>query len=131
MNRSRVNAFASKYGIKHTEEAWKRIKHDKAMKGVAAHKAKSWQCAADKRRRTYKMEMLRLLSGQEKQTKIIISVLSYKCRRRMIMLCNTFNYFRDEDINKAVVYYDKETRRSARAEKYATEKYGIKFVNAE
>lgn len=131
LNRSRVNAFASKYGIKHTEEAWKRIKHDKAMKGVAAHKAKSWQCAADKRRRTYKMEMLRLLSGQEKQTKIIISVLSYKCRRRMIMLCNTFNYFRDEDINKAVVYYDKETRRSARAEKYATEKYGIKFVNAE
>lgn len=131
LNRSRVNAYASKYGIKHTEEAWKRIKHDGAMKGVAAHKAKSWQRAADKRRRTYKMEMLRLLSGQEKQTKIIISVLSYKCRWRMIMLCNTFNYFRDEDINKAVVYYDKETRRSARAEKYAAEKYGIKFVNAE
>ena len=131
LNSSSVNAYASKYGIKHTEEAWKRIKHDVAMKGVAAHKAKSWQRAADKRRRTYKMEMLRLLSGQEKQTKIIISVLSYKCRRRMIMLCNTFNYFRDEDINKAVVYYDKETRRSARAEKYAAEKYGIKFVNAE
>lgn len=131
LDRSRVNAFASKHGIKHTEEAWKRIKHDRTMKSIAAHNGKSRVRAADKRHRTYKMEMLRLLSGQEKQTKITVSVLSYKCRRRMIMLCNTFNYFRDEDINKAVVYYDKETKRSARAEKYATEKYGIKFVSAE
>lgn len=131
LNRSRVNAYASKYGIKHTEEAWKRIKHDRTAKGVAAHKKNSWEKAAEKRRRTYKMEMLRLLSGQEKQTKIIVSVLSFKCRRRMTMLCNTFNYFRDEDINKAVVYYDKETRRSARAEKYAKEKYGINFVEAD
>ena len=131
LNRCRTNYFANKQGIKHTERTLERIKHDRTAKGVAAHKKNSWKKAAEKRRRTYKMEMLRLLSGQEKQTKIIISVLSYKCRRRMIMLCNTFNYFRDEDINKAVVYYDKETRRSARAEKYAAEKYGIKFVNAE
>ena len=131
LNRCRINYFANKQGIKHTERTLERIKHDRTAKGVAAHKKNSWKKAAEKRRRTYKMEMLRLLSGQEKQTKIIISVLSYKCRRRMIMLCNTFNYFRDEDINKAVVYYDKETRRSARAEKYAAEKYGIKFVNAE
>lgn len=131
LNRCRINYFANKQGIKHTERTLERIKHDRTAKGVAAHKKNSWKKAAEKRRRTYKMEMLRLLSGQEKQTKIIISVLSYKCRRRMIMLCNMFNYFRDEDINKAVVYYDKETRRSARAEKYAAEKYGIKFVNAE
>lgn len=131
LNRSRVSAYASKYGIKHTEETWKRIKHERTAKGVAAHNKDSWKKAAEKRHRTYKMELMRLLSGQEKQTKIIVSVLSRKCRRRMIMLCNTFNYFRDEDINKAVVYYDKETRRSARAEKYAAEKYGIKFVNAE
>ena len=131
LNRCRINYFANKQGIKHTERTLERIKHDRTAKGVAAHKKNSWKKAAEKRRRTYKMEMLRLLSGQKKQTKMIISVLSYKCRRRMIMLCNTFNYFRDEDINKAVVYYDKETRRSARAEKYAAEKYGIKFVNAE
>ena len=131
LNRCRINYFANKQGIKHTERTLERIKHDRTAKGVAAHKKNSWKKASEKRRRTYKMEMLRLLSGQEKQTKIIVSVLSRKCRRRMIMLCNTFNYFRDADINKAVVYYDKETRRSARAEKYAAEKYGIKFVNAE
>ena len=131
LNRCRINYVANKQGIKHTERTLERIKHDRTAKGVAAHKKNSWKKAAEKRRRTYKMEMLRLLSGQEKQTKIIISVLSYKCRRRMIMLCNTFNYFRDEDINKAVVYYDKETRRSARAEKYAKEKYGINFVEAD
>lgn len=131
LNRCRINYFANKQGIKHTERTLERIKHDRTAKGVAAHNKNSWKKAAEKRRRTYKMEMLRLLSGQEKQTKIIVSVLSRKCRRRMIMLCNTFNYFRDADINKAVVYYDKETRRSARAEKYAAEKYGIKFVNAE
>ena len=131
LNKSRINCFANKQGIKHTEGTLERMKHERVVKSIAAHKKKSWEKAAEKRRRTYKMEMLRLLSGQEKQTKIIVSVLSRKCRRRMIMLCNTFNYFRDEDINKAVVYYDKETRRSARAEKYAKEKYGINFVEAD
>ena len=131
LNRCRVNCFANKQGIKHTERTLERIKHERTVKGIAAHNKNSWKKAADKRHRTYKMEMLRLLSGQKKQTKINVSVLSFKCRRRMIMLCNTFNYFRDEDINKAVVYYDKETRRSARAEKYAKEKYGINFVEAD
>lgn len=131
LNRCRINYFANKQGIKHTERTLERIKHERTAKGVAAHNKDSWKKAAEKRHRTYKMELIRLLSGQEKQTKIIVSVLSRKCRRRMIMLCNMFNYFRDADINKAVVYYDKETRRSARAEKYAAEKYGIKFVNAE
>ena len=131
LGKSRINFFANRQGIKHTERTLERLKHERTVKSIAAHKKDSWKKAADKRRRTYKMEMLRLLSGQEKQTKIIVSVLSFKCRRRMIMLCNTFNYFRDEDINKAVVYYDKETRRSARAEKYAHEKYGINFVEAD
>jgi hypothetical protein len=131
LNKSRVNFFASKQGIKHTERTLERLKHERTAKSIAARNKDSWKKAADKRRRTYKMEMLRLLSGQKKQTKIIVSVLPFKCRRRMTMLCNTFNYFRDEDINKAVVYYDKETRRSARAEKYAKEKYGIDFVEAD
>ena len=131
LSKNRINHFANKQGIKHTERTLERMKHERIAKCVAAHNKNSWKKAADKRHRTYKMEMLRLLSGQKKQTKINVSVLSFKCRRRMIMLCNTFNYFRDEDINKAVVYYDKETRRSARAEKYAKEKYGINFVEAD
>lgn len=131
LGKSRVNRFANKQGIKHTEITLERIKHERTAKGVAAHNKDSWKKAAEKRHCTYKMELMRLLSGQEKQTKIIVSVLSRKCRRRMIMLCNTFNYFRDADINKAVVYYDKETRRSAKAEKYAKEKYGINFVEAD
>lgn len=131
LHKSGINSFANKQGIKHTERTLERIKYERTAKGVASHNKDSWKKAANKRRRIYKMEMLRLLSGQEKQTKLTVSVLSFKCRRRMTMLCNTFNYFRDEDINKAVVYYDKETRRSARAEKYAKEKYGINFVEAD
>ena len=131
LDKSCINRFANKQGIKHTEKTWERIKHERVVKSIAAHNQNSWKKTVNKRRCIYKMEILRLLSGQEKQTKIIVSVLSRKCRRRMIMLCNTFNYFRDEDINKAVVYYDKETRRSAKAEKYAKEKYGINFVEAD
>ena len=131
LDKDRINRFAKKQGIKHTERTWKRIKHERTEKCVAAHNQYSWKKAVAKRRRTYKMELIRLLSGQKKQTNIIVSVLSFKCRRRMKMLCYTFNYFRDEDINKAVVYYDKETKRSAKAEKYAKEKYGIDFIEAD
>lgn len=131
LSRNYVNAFAKRMGVEHTSEAWQRIKHDRAAASVAGHTKESYKKAASKRRRTYKREMFRLLSGEKKETNIIISVLSHKCRRRMIMLCNMYNYFRDPDINEAMVYYDSETRRNSTAEQFATTKYGIKFIQAD
>lgn len=47
------------------------------------------------------------------------------------MLCHLYNYFKSDDRNSTVVYYDKETKRNAYAEKYANEKYGITFEEGE
>lgn len=124
-----VNWFAKKNGLCHNQETLQQMK--RANASIAAHTKDSYKKAAMTRQRTYKAEQLRLMSGMDKKTRIIISLLSVKCRRRMKTLCHDYNYFRDPDINKAVVYYDSETRRNAFAEKYAQEKYGIKFINAD
>lgn len=131
INRNRINDYARKNGIRHTPEAWQRIKRCRVIDALRGHTKESYLKGAATRKRTYRSEMLRLLGGQRKETRITVSVLSQKCRRRMIMLCNQHNYFRDEDINEAVVYYDSETKRCPAAERYASEKYGIKFVEAD
>ena len=131
INRNRINDYARKNGIRHTPEAWQRIKRCRVIDALRGHTKESYLKGAATRKRTYRSEMLRLLSEQSKETKITVSVLSHKCRRRMIMLCNQYNYFRDDDINKAIVYYDSKTRRNASAESYANEKYGIEFVEAD
>lgn len=131
LSRNYVNTFAKYMGIKHTPETWERIKRQRVIASFEAHTKASREKATAKRKRTYKREMLRLLGGQKKETNITISILSHKCRRRMTMLCNMYNYFRDHDINKAVVYYDKETRCNDAAENFAHQRYGIEFIQAD
>lgn len=118
-------------GLTHTPETWKRIKEARNAASRAAHTSSSYERATATRQRTYRKEMYRLLGGQRKETNITISVLSHKYRRRMTMLCYQHNSFRDHDINKAVVYYDKETCRNDAVERYASEKYGIRFMDAD
>ena len=131
VGKSCVVNFAKKNNLHHTEECIQRLRHERTMKSIKARTAETYRKISVTRHRTYLSERLCLLSGKKKETKIIVSILPPKCRRRMTMLCTKFNYFRDEDTNKAVVYYDSETRRNSKAEQYAQEKYGIKFVSAD
>lgn len=131
LRRTVVNAYAKKMGITHTPEAYRRIKHERTMKGIAGHSQKSREQAREKNKRTRLMETYRLLSGDRQKTKLKISILPQKTRRRITMLCHLYNYFKSDDRNSTVVYYDSETRRNAFAEKYAHEKYGITFEEGE
>lgn len=131
LSRSYINAEAKKMGLSHTFETWERLKKMRTTLAAKARTKESYARAMATRKRTYNREMFRMLGGQKKETNITISILSHKCRRRMSVLCTLYNYFRDPDINKAVVYYDSETTRNKAAEEFATSHYGIKFVEAD
>ncbi len=130
LSRQHIHLYAKKMGLSHTDECWRRIKKIRSDAITKGHTKSSYEKSRKTRRRTYRRELLRLLSGQQKESKITVSILSYRCRRRMTMLCYMYDYFRDPDINKSVVYYDEKTRRNGRAEAFAAKYYGVKFIDA-
>lgn len=125
-----INEYALRHGIRHSEETWQRITHNRVSACNKAHTKESYRLAAKAIKAKYQSEMFRLLSGQKKQTRMTISILPPKCRMRMSALCYRDNYFRGDDLNDAVLYYDEHTTRNARSEEYAKKKYGIRFEKA-
>lgn len=110
-----VSRFVTRHRLTHTAEGAARIERRRA------------ELVSASRKRNYVMEKQRLLSGEPQRTRTRVSILSKPARKRMRGLCYYRGYFRSGDINRTVLYYDSETRRSERAEQYAREKYGITF----
>lgn len=124
-----INGYARKEGLEHSEDTWKRIRENRIRACLDGQTDESHRKSGERYKEKYRMEMFRLLSGMKRETRITISGLSLACRRRMSALCYKNNYFKDKDLTKAVLYYDKETRRNLESEKYANETYGIKFIS--
>ena len=126
-----VNSYARKQGLTHTQETIDRLKKKAINNMKSGRTRETYAKISVIRKRQFVCERFRLMQGYERKTKLRATTLPFKVRRRMTMLCYEFNYFRGEDLNDAVVYYDSETRRSEKAEKYAMEKYHIRFEKAD
>lgn len=122
-----IRYWIERYGGRHDEETNKKIrrrlnanlrtpevreKHDEAVRHVI------------------KMERWRVVSGMPQKTKRKISILPTKIRRSFAHACRRYNYFRDDDCNALVLYYDEETTRNAQYEAFCEKKYNIRFVSA-
>lgn len=130
-SKSQVNEYAKRNGITHTPETIERLKRKAISKLCEGHSKESYIKGSEATKRKRKYDTFLLLSGKKQNTKLRISILPQKTRRRITMLCHLYNYFKSDDRNSTVVYYDKETKRNAYAEKYANEKYGITFEEGE
>jgi len=130
MDRNWINTYARKHGLKHTPDTIKRIKEGRLHNLTHSRTKETYKKISGAFKKTYKMEVFRVLSGYKQKTKLKVCVLPKKTRRRITMLCHSYNYFKSDDLNSSTVYYDSETKRNAKAEEYAKEKYGIKFEEA-
>lgn len=131
VNRNRVNAYAKLHGLTHTSETTARLKKKSVTMLEKGRSHESYMKAANTTRRKRQYDTFLLLSGKKQKTKLKVSILPQKTRRRITMLCHLYHYFKSDDRNSTTVYYDKETRRNAFAEKFAKEKYGITFEEAD
>lgn len=87
--------------------------------------------AAEGRRKMIKMERFRIMSGLKQQTRMPLTMVPLKIRKRIHNLCRQYNYYKcDDSLKTATIYYDSHTRRS-RYEYRDTAKYGIKFVQGD
>ena len=82
-----------------------------------------------KRRRLYKMERFRAMSGLPRQTRLWIAKLSHAGHCYKFYMKRRFDYFYAED-DASVLCYDDQTQRSAHAEARAAA-HGIKVVPAD
>ena len=81
------------------------------------------------RNRLIRMERRRILGGEPQKTRIYLNILPLRVRQAKRNLCKRRGYFcfRDEPYT---LYYDGGTTRSPE-ERYFTEKYGLRFMEAD
>ena len=84
----------------------------------------------DGKRRAYDAERRRVLFGLPQKTKHVIHLSGRAKRYYRIHLRYKFGYICPLD-EPGAAYYGEDTCRSAKAEKYGAEKYGIKFLPIE
>jgi len=130
-HKSSVIRYAAQNGLKHTPETTERLRRKVRDSMIASRTKDVYKKIGEKRKRMILCERLRLLQGERQRTKLRISTLPQNVRNRIASLCHVFNYFRGDDLNERVVFYDSETKRNAKAEKFAMRKYHIRFENAE
>lgn len=126
-----INMYVFHHKLKHTEECTIRLRKKSNFNMVMAHNEAVNRRSTETKKKIARMEVIRLLSGEKQKTNMRLSILPMKMRLRMTYMCNVFHYFRDDDINKVVLYYDSETNRSLLSEKRAKEQFGIKFIQAD
>lgn len=85
---------------------------------------------ADTRRKTLASEYRRAAFGLPQRTRMKLRLSDGKKRRYRTSCRYLFGYVLFQDEPNAI-YYDVNTRRSARVERYAKEKYGINVLNIE
>lgn len=127
---SDMRAIVRTHGLRHTEETTRRLKLEILERARAARTEETARKISKTVKTLRRQETLRLMSGQKQLTKLHICLLPQKTRNRMSGLVTARHYFRGNDINRCVLYYDEQTKRSSRAEEYATKHYGIVFKSA-
>lgn len=126
-----VSVYARRLGLAHSAELLQEMKRKRTAAATASRTPETYKKIAEKMRRVRLAETTRKLSGMAQTTKCQIRLLPSKTRKYMTSIVYRCNYFRYGDPDDAVLYYDSETKRSAKVEEFAAKKYGIKFLPAD
>lgn len=126
-----VLRIAHKNNLKHTLQTVERLRQKQCISAKNLLNKETRLKACNSRKRTYRMEAFRVMSGMPQKTKIRIAILPTCVRKTIYRLKTQFNYFADRNCGDAyTLFFDSATRRSPREDMYAL-KYGIKFRDAD
>lgn len=130
MSKHSVNHMAKRMGIKHTDETSERL----VREGVALlAKPETIAKRLNKLRRTIRTEQFRIINGEKPKTKRRFKTVSRRSICTRNYLRRMYNYFYDKDYRELLtLFYDGDTKRlPEERERYYSEKYHIKFVQAD
>ena len=130
VTKSAVNNMARRLGVEHTDYTKEMLRKENISCMARPESIKKRSASL---RRTIRLEMFRILSGEQQQTKRKFKTIANKQLCAKNYLCRQYNYFYDKDAGDVLlIFYDKDTRRiSKEREQYYSSKYGIKFEQAD
>lgn len=123
-NDSHLYKLAKELGLRHTKETLKRIKEKQMANLVRAYDKDVVEKRVKTRKKTLRMERLRVMSGESQRTRLKVLKMPSKAYHAKRNLIARYGYFAFEGENYTIGY-DKNTRRTDE-ERYK-EKYGFKF----
>lgn len=130
VTKSAVSNMARRLGVVHTKETVRRITRNNIdamlQADVVARRVLSLK-------RTLRMEQFRIASGELQKTKRRFRQANNKTICARSYLVRKYNYFYDKGFGEILtIFYDSETRRLPQEqEQYYSEKYHIKFLQAD
>lgn len=124
-SRSVVTRYAQKMGISHDAEWYAKARAEQVRMVVNRKGAR--KRLSEHMKALYAKERRRMINGEKQKTKYKIRIIPRRYVERMDYMVRIYKYFRNENPNSYVLYYDSQTKRSARAEKTSFEEYGIIF----
>lgn len=128
-SKTRVNTWAKRLGVRHSAETEERIRQDNMARLDDARAQMDYGAAHVKWRRKRRLDELRVLSGLPQKTRFKLKSINHKAYKAKWYLEHRYGYFGMAGEAYAL-FYDGETRRCIH-EKHYTEKYGLRFVQAD
>lgn len=116
--------LAKQMQLSHNQETLSRIKNIQYANLSLGHTRESIEKRVKTRKRTIRMERLRILSGEKQQTKLKVIKMPNKTYHAKYNLIYRHGYFPYEN-EPYVLGYDQDTRRVE--EEYFKKKYGLSF----
>lgn len=118
----------ARLGLRHSEAFEKEIWNRRYQHNVGtAWPEEKKTSVSEKLRKIIARERRRILFGEQQKTRRRLVMLPKRVARYLRHACETYGYFRSDDPNRTVLYYDSQTRRSAKTEAWAAKKHGIRF----
>lgn len=127
VTKSRVLRVANRVGVKHSEETNERILQENVRRMVVnGNNPECHAKRAAKFKRKRKAEIVRVMSGMKRETRMKLRLAPKKMWLAMNRLIRRYRYFRVES-EPYTLYYDSMTTRH-KMERRFTERYGISFL---
>lgn len=121
--------WVKKLNLQQTDETKARIlkKKHRCIANIIKTNPEVKRKSMETKKRTWKMERFRVMSGMPQKTKLRIAMRPTKAYRAIWYLVNMRNYFRDIEVGgRFTLYYDEQTKRSGK-EDYYTKSCGLTF----
>lgn len=126
ITKKRIWFIAGKFRLRHSEETMRRAVDD----SMEEKRSKEFREQMSRTMRLlWKMETMRVMSGEKQKSKFYIPEVSRKISRRISEFCTRHGYFRlCREYGCRVAFYDNKTRRKPLLEQKMKEKYGVTFM---
>lgn len=123
-----IAKIAYKHGARHDEKTSARIMSKQRKNLSLAYSTESIMKRVETRKRTFKMERFRMMSGEPQKTRLKVYSIGEKAYAAKYNLIRRHGYFAYEG-DQYLIGYDKNTDRVD--ESHYTDKYNFKFMEEE